>query len=169
MILSIFNNKETKKNEASHLQCYRPNRRNLIRTSWEAKNIYIVTIIILHNKQNYNFFILILIFLIYLKFEEMISFFVGLIIGAIGVVAVEAAAVLYFIYKLNQKTKKAASFSPSPSSVDSSEVLDPQQSLEFAYKKQVLDLVLVYTCMLNFLIGRSYCVYDSSIWTNFAR
>lgn len=91
----------------------------------------------------------------------MISFFVGLIIGAIGVVAVEAAAVLYFIYKLNQKTKKVASFSPSPSSLDSSEVLDPQQSLEFAYKKQVLDLVLVYTCMLNFLIGRSYCVYDS--------
>ncbi|KAH9781156.1 SMP-LTD domain-containing protein [Citrus sinensis] len=66
----------------------------------------------------------------------MISFFVGLIIGAIGVVAVEAAAVLYFIYKLNQKTKKVASFSPSPSSLDSSEVLDPQQSLEFAYKKQ---------------------------------
>lgn len=41
MILSIFNNKETKKNEASHLQCYHPNQRNLIRTSWEAKNIYI--------------------------------------------------------------------------------------------------------------------------------
>lgn len=93
----------------------------------------------------------------------MILFFVGLIIGAIGVVAAEVAAVLYFIYKLNQKTKKAASFSSSTSSVDSSEVLDPQQSLEFAYKKQVLDLVLVCTHMLNFLISRSYCVCVSSI------
>ncbi|KAJ4713962.1 testis-expressed sequence 2 protein-like [Melia azedarach] len=62
----------------------------------------------------------------------MILFLVGLILGAIAVLAAEAAALLYVINRLNKKTKATA----SSLAAESTEVLDPQQSLDFAYNKK---------------------------------
>ncbi|XP_031247287.1 testis-expressed protein 2-like [Pistacia vera] len=59
----------------------------------------------------------------------MLLFFIGLILGAISILGLEAAAVFYLINRLTEKAR-------AKSSKQSAQVLDSQQSLDFAYNKQ---------------------------------
>lgn len=61
----------------------------------------------------------------------MLPLFIGFFLGAILVLGLEAAAVFYLINLLTQKAR-------AKSSSQSAQVLDSQQSLDFAYNKQVL-------------------------------
>lgn len=70
----------------------------------------------------------------------MLLLLVGFILGVIAVVTVEAAGLLYLLRRLNQKT------TASTSSVESSQSLDPRQSLDYALNKQVLHLIGLSFC-----------------------
>ncbi|KAL5747019.1 hypothetical protein ACOSQ2_024316 [Xanthoceras sorbifolium] len=67
----------------------------------------------------------------------MLLFLIGLFLGAIAVVGLEAAVLLYVFKRLIRKTK-----SSTASSLDSNTPLDPQQSLDFATNKKGVVWVL---------------------------
>lgn len=83
----------------------------------------------------------------------------GFLLGVVAVVAAEALGLLWILKRLRSKTERDQAKISSKTQLGTTQ-LDPHQSLNFAFKKEVIfyfhNLSLFYILLLLLLLGTSF-------------